>query len=403
MRSLRRYLDDIHPLFAKGGRFEKLAAVYEILDTVLYTPGEVTRGAPHVRDGIDLKRLMIMVVFAATPVALFGMWNTGYQANLAMAQMGIESAAGWRGALIDLFGIGYDPASVLASFFHGLLYFLPIYIVTLAAGGFWEVLFAAVRGHDVNEGFLVTSLLFALILPPTIPLWQVAMGMSFGVVIGKEVFGGVGKNFLNPALTGRAFLFFAYPSQISGDSVWTAVDGFSGATPLAVLNQGGMEALQAADISWMQMFVGNIQGSLGETSALLCLLAAGMLIYTKVASWRIMAGVLVGMIATTLLFNWVDDGSNPMYSVPWHWHLVLGSFAFGMVFMATDPVSGSTTDTGRWIYGILIGFMIVLIRVANPAFPEGVMLAILFANVFAPLIDYFVIQANIKRRMRRNA
>ena len=403
MRSLRQFLDSVEPLFAKGGRLEKFSALYEIMDTLLYTPGIVTRGAPHVRDGIDLKRLMITVVFAATPVALFCMWNTGYQANAAMASMGIEAATGWRGYVLDLFAIGYDPDSVWACFWHGLLYFLPIYIVTLAAGGFWEVLFAAVRGHDVNEGFLVTSLLFALIVPPTIPLWQVAMGMSFGVVIGKEVFGGVGKNFLNPALTGRAFLFFAYPGQISGDSVWTAVDGFSGATPLALINQGGMESLDAANISWMQMFLGNVQGSLGETSAVLCLLAAVVLIYTKVASWRIMAGVMVGMIATTLLFNAVDDGSNPMYAVPWHWHLVLGSFAFGMVFMATDPVSGSTTDTGRWIYGALIGFMIVLIRVANPAFPEGVMLAILFANVFAPLIDYGVEQANIRRRMRRNA
>jgi len=402
MRSLRHFLDDLEPLFAKGGRFEKFAAVYEIMDTMLYTPGTVTRGAPHARDGIDLKRLMIMVVFAATPVALFAMWNTGFQANTAMAEMGITSAAGWRGWTLDLLGIGYDPGSIWASFCHGLLYFLPIYIVTLAAGGFWEILFAAVRGHDINEGFLVTSLLFALIVPPTIPLWQVAMGMSFGVVIGKEVFGGVGKNFLNPALTGRAFLFFAYPGQISGDAVWTAVDGFSGATPLAMLNTGGMEALNAANISWMQMFLGDIQGSLGETSALLCLLGGVMLIYTKVASWRIMAGVMIGMVATTLLFNAVDDGSNPMYAVPWYWHLVLGSFAFGMVFMATDPVSASTTETGRWIYGALIGFMVVLIRVANPAFPEAVMLAILFANVFAPLIDYFVMQANIRRRMRRN-
>lgn len=402
MRILRRMLDDLHPLFVKGGRYEKFSALFEIVDTMLFTPGNVTRGAPHARDGIDLKRLMIMVVFAATPVALFAVWNTGYQANAAMAEMGITSVAGWRGFLLELFGIGYDPGSFWASFSHGLLYFLPIYIVTLAAGGFWEVLFAAVRDHDVNEGFLVTSLLFALIVPPDIPLWQVALGMSFGVVIGKEVFGGVGKNFLNPALTGRAFLFFAYPGQMTGDSVWTAVDGFSGATPLAILNQGGMEALHAADISWMQMFVGNIQGSLGETSTLLCLLGAAMLIYTKVASWRIMAGVLLGMIATSLLFNLVDDGSNPMYAIPWYWHLVLGSFAFGMVFMATDPVTATTTETGRWIYGALIGFMIVLIRVANPAFPEGVMLAILFANVFAPLIDYFVVQANIRRRMRRN-
>jgi len=402
MRSLRRFMDGLHPLFAKGGRYEKFSALYEIIDTVLYTPGTVTRGAPHARDGIDLKRLMIIVVLAAGPLTLFAIWNTGFQANAAMAEMGVASAAGWRGLVLDLFGIGYDPGSIWASFWHGMLYFLPIYIVTLAAGGFWEVVFAAVRGHDVNEGFLVTSLLFALIVPPAIPLWQVAMGMSFGVVIGKEVFGGVGKNFLNPALTGRAFLFFAYPGQISGDAVWTAVDGFSGATPLAILNAGGMEALNEANISWMQMFLGNIQGSLGETSALLCFVGAVILIYTKVASWRIMAGVLIGMIVTTLLFNLVADGSNPMYAVPWYWHLVLGSFAFGMVFMATDPVSASTTETGRWVYGALIGFMIVLIRVANPAFPEGVMLAILFANVFAPLIDYFVVQANIRRRVRRN-
>ena len=278
MRVLRRMLDDLQPLFAKGGRYEKFSALFEIVDTVLYTPGNVTPGAPHARDGIDLKRLMIMVVFAATPVALFAIWNTGYQANVAMADMGITSAAGWRGSVLDLFGISYDPASFWASCWHGLLYFLPIYIVTLAAGGFWEVLFAAVRDHDINEGFLVTSLLFALIVPPDIPLWQVALGMSFGVIIGKEVFGGVGKNFLNPALTGRAFLFFAYPGQMSGDAVWTAVDGFSGATPLAILNQGGMDALRQADISWSQMFFGNIQGSLGETSALLCLLGAVMLI-----------------------------------------------------------------------------------------------------------------------------
>ncbi len=403
MRSLRRFLDDLYPLFAKGGQYERFSAVYEIVDTVLYTPGNVVRGAPHARDGIDLKRLMIIVVFAVTPAALFGIWNAGYQANLAMAEMGVATAPGWRGWILGTLGIGYDPQSIWACAWHGLLYFLPIYIVTLAAGGFWEILFAAVRNHEVNEGFLITSLLFALILPPAIPLWQVAVGMSFGVVIGKEVFGGVGKNFLNPALTGRAFLFFAYPGQISGDAVWTAVDGFSGATPLAIANIGGMEALAQADITWMQMFLGPVQGSIGETSTLMCLIGAVMLIYTKVASWRIIAGVMLGMIVTTLLFNMVDDGSNPMYAVPWYWHLVMGSFAFGMVFMATDPVSATATNTGRWIYGALIGFMVVLIRVANPAFPEGVMLAILFANVFAPLIDYFVVQANVRRRVRRNA
>ena len=397
MQFLRRYLDRVHPLFAKGGRFQKYNAMYEMVDTLLYTPPDVTRGSPHVRDGLDLKRLMIFVVLAVTPVALVGMYNTGYQANTAMLAMGVESAGGWRGAVLEGLAIGYSPDSIWACFWHGFLYFLPIYIVTMAAGGFWETLFAAVRNHEVNEGFLVTSMLFTLTLPPTIPLWQVAVGISFGVVIGKEVFGGTGKNFLNPALTGRAFLFFAYPAQMSGD-VWTPVDGFSGATPLALAGDGGLAAL---DITWAQAFLGQIQGALGATSTLACLLGAAFLLLTRVASWRIMAGVFLGMVGTTLLFNLF--GQQPMAEMPWYWHLVLGGFAFGMVFMATDPVSAAMTDAGRWIFGVLIGFMTVLIRVANPAYPEGIMLAILFANVFAPLIDYFVIQVHIRKRVRRSA
>ncbi len=400
MQFLRRYLDRLHPLFAKGGRLEKYNALYETVDTLLYTPSDVTRGSPHVRDGLDLKRLMIFVVLAVTPCALVGMYNTGYQANTAMLWMGVESAGGWRGALLEWLAIGYDPDNIWACFWHGFLYFLPIYLVTLMAGAFWEVLFAAVRNHEVNEGFLVTSMLFALTLPPTIPLWQVAVGISFGVVIGKEVFGGTGKNFLNPALTGRAFLFFAYPAQMSGD-VWTAVDGFSGATALALGGEGGMAAIAEADITWAGAFLGQIQGSLGATSTLACLLGAAFLLITRIASWRIMAGVFLGMVATSLLFNLF--GQQPMAEMPWYWHLVLGGFAFGMVFMATDPVSAAMTDAGRWIFGLLIGFMTVLIRVANPAFPEGIMLAILFANVFAPLIDYFVIRAHIYRRVRRSA
>ena len=402
MQRLRRYLDNIEPLFEKGGRLERYNAIYEMVDTIFYSPKDVARGAPHVRDGIDIKRVMIYVVIAATPCVLMALWNTGYQANTAMADMGIASIPGWRGALLAGLGIGYDPASIWDCMWHGLLYFLPIYLVTLMAGGFWEVLFAGVRNHEINEGFLVTSLLFALTLPPDIPLWQVALGMSFGVVIGKEVFGGTGKNFVNPALTGRAFLFFAYPGQISGDSVWTAVDGFSGATPLALGASGGMEALTAS-VTWSQAFFGQIQGSLGATSTLACLLGAVFLIYTRIASWRIMAGVVLGMIVTTLLLNLIGSETNPMFAMPWYWHLVLGGFAFGAVFMATDPVSAAMTNTGRWIFGALIGFMTILIRVVNPAFPEGIMLAILFANLFAPLIDYFVVQANIRRRIRRNA
>jgi len=401
MRALRRYLDRIEPLFARGGRFAKYNALYEMVDTLLYTPSDVTRSAPHVRDAMDLKRLMIFVVIAVTPCLLVGMYNIGYQANAAMQTLGLSAAGGWRGVVLEGLGVGYDPVSVTASLIHGLLYWLPVYLVTLAAGGFWEVLFAGVRNHEINEGFLVTSMLFSLTLPPTVPLWQVAIGISFGVVIGKEVFGGTGKNFLNPALTGRAFLFFAYPSDMSGDAVWTAVDGFSGATPLAAASSGGMSALTQTDISWAEAFLGQMQGSMGETSTLACLLGAVFLIYTGVASWRIMAGVFLGMVATVLLFNQLGD--QPMADVPWYWHLVLGGYAFGLVFMATDPVSAAMTDAGRWVFGLFIGFLVALIRVANPAFPEGMMLAILFANVFAPLIDYVVVRVHIRRRVRSNA
>ena len=401
MSKLRRYLDYIQPHFERGGRFERYYGLFEMVDTFLYTPSDVTKGTTHVRDGLDLKRTMTYVVVATFFCILMACYNTGYQANAAMASLGLESAPGWRGWILDWFG--YNPGNPITSFVHGALYFFPVYIVTLAVGGIWEVIFAQVRGHEVNEGFLVTSMLYALILPPDIPLWQVALGISFGVVIGKEVFGGTGKNFLNPALTGRAFLFFAYPASMSGDSVWTAVDGFSGATPLSLAANGGVDAIKDAGIGWMQTFFGTIQGSLGETSTLACLLGAAFLIYTGVASYRIIFGVFAGMVATVLLFNIVGSDTNPMFSLPWYWHLTLGGFAFGMVYMATDPVSAAMTDTGRWIFGALIGVMVVLIRVVNPAFPEGMMLAILFANIFAPLIDYFVIQANIRRRARRHA
>ena len=250
MSPLRRFLDRIEPLFTRGGRFEQLGAIYEMVDTLFYSPPDVARGSPHVRDALDLKRVMIMVVFAATPCAIVGMWNTGFQANTALAALGMTSIEGWRAALIPLLGAGYDPASVYDNFIHGLLYFLPIYIVTMAAGGFWEVLFASVRNHEVNEGFFVTSFLYALILPATTPLWQVALGISFGVVIGKEVFGGTGKNVLNPALVGRAFLYFAYPVQISGDAVWTAVDGFSGATALGISAIDGIAGVIGSGLTW---------------------------------------------------------------------------------------------------------------------------------------------------------
>ncbi|WP_020157113.1 MULTISPECIES: NADH:ubiquinone reductase (Na(+)-transporting) subunit B [Methylobacter] len=399
--SARDFLDSIEPHFTKGGRLEKYYGLYEMVDTFIYTPADVTRGTTHVRDGNDLKRTMTFVVIATFFCILMAMYNTGYQANLAMEAMGLEKADNWRSIPMMIFG--YSPYNPLSNLIHGALYFLPIYIVTLAVGGVWEVLFATVRGHEVNEGFLVSSMLYALILPPDMPWWQVGLGISFGIVIGKEVFGGTGKNFLNPALTGRAFLFFAYPASISGDAVWVAVDGYTAATPLGLAATGGMEAIQAANYGWFQTFFGFMPGSMGETSTFAILLGAAFLLYTRVASYRIVGGVLIGMVLSSLLFNIIGSETNPMFAMPWYWHLTLGGFAFGMVYMATDPVTAAVTDTGRWIFGVLIGVMVVLIRVVNPAFPEGMMLAILFANMFAPIIDYFVVQANIKRRMKRHA
>lgn len=401
MKVLRRFLDKLHPYFAKGGPYERFHAVYEAMDTFFYSPGDVTRSAPHVRDGIDLKRVMIYVWVAALPAIFVGLWNTGYQANSAMAALDVSSAPGWRGVLLAWIGVGYHPMSIWDNFFHGCAYFIPIFVVTFTVGIFWEIVFAAVRNHEVNEGFFVTSLLYSLILPASIPLWQVAIGISFGVVIAKEVFGGTGKNFLNPALAGRAFLFFAYPAEMSGDEVWTAVDGFSGATALSLGASDGVPGVAAAGIGWMNAFLGDIQGCIGSTSTLACLIGAVFLIYTRIASWRIIAGVFLGMVATASLFNAVGSDTNPMYAMPWYWHLVLGGFAFGMVFMATDPVTACMTDAGRWIFGLIIGFMTVLIRVANPAFPEGIMLAILFANLCAPLIDHAVVRVNVRRRMKR--
>ena len=395
--AIRKMLDNVEHHFQEGGRFQKWYALYEVFDTFLYAPDSVTRSTAHVRDGVDLKRIMITVWMAAFPAMFYGMYNLGFQANGVLPEgQGVE---GWHGWLIELLG-GYDASSIWDCFWYGAVFFLPIYAVTFLVGISWEILFAIRRGHEVNEGFFVTSILFALTCPPDIPLWQVALGISFGVVIGKEVFGGTGKNFLNPALTGRAFLYFAYPAQLSGDAVWTAVDGYTGATALSVAASEGMAALQQ-QWTWMEAFIGSVPGSIGETSTLAIFLGGVLLLLTRVASWRIIAGVMVGMVLLSTLFNVIGSESNLSFAMPWYWHLVTGGFAFGMIFMATDPVSASMTDTGKWVFGILIGVMTVLIRVVNPAFPEGIMLAILFANIFAPLIDHFVVQANIKRRLAR--
>ncbi len=399
---LRRILDDMAPHFEKGGRYQKWYALYEAVDTIFYSPSKVTVAGAHVRDGVDLKRIMITVWLAAFPAMFYGMYNLGFQSTTAMANMGLTTTGDWHAPFIEMFS-SYNPSSTWDCFWYGVVYYVPIYAVVFIVGGFWEVLFATIRKHEINEGFFVTSILFSLIVPPDIPLWQAALGITFGVVVGKEVFGGTGKNFLNPALTGRAFLFFAYAPQMSGDAVWTAVDGFSGATSLSQL-AAGLPALNAAgtELTWMDAFIGSEQGSIGETSTLAIMIGAVILLVTRIASWRIMLGVLVGMAAFATLLNLVGSDTNPFFATPWYWHLVLGGFAFGMVFMATDPVSAAMTNTGKWVFGLLIGVMVVMIRVLNPAYPEGMMLAILFANLFAPLIDFVVVRANVKRRAARN-
>jgi Na+-transporting NADH:ubiquinone oxidoreductase subunit B len=395
---MRKFLDKLEPNFKKGGKWQGWYALYEAIDTGLFKPSDVTKNGSHVRDNIDLKRVMITVWLCTFPTMFFGMWNIGFQANNIMADMGMLSQEGLRGIFIGLLA-GYDANSIWDNMVHGAAYFIPIYVTTFVVGGFWEVLFASIRGHEVNEGFFVTSVLFALCCPPDLPLWMVAVGISFGIVIGKEIFGGTGKNFLNPALTGRAFLYFAYPAYMSGDMVWTAVDGYTGATMLSIAAADGVNALSQT-ATWMDSFVGTIHGSIGETSTLAILMGAVVLIAMKIASWRIIGGVLVGSAAMSLLFNSIES-TNPMFALPFYWHWVIGGFAFGAIFMATDPVSASMTNTGKYIYGLLIGVMVILIRVVNPAFPEGMMLAILFANLFAPLIDHYVVESNIKRRLAR--
>ena len=400
MQFLRNLLDKAEKPFHKGGKLEKLYPLYEATDTFLYTPPDVTKASSHVRDAIDLKRMMITVVIALLPCVLFAMYNTGFQANYAIAH-GAAALANWQTSLFQMLGFGFDPTSVLACMLHGAIYFLPVYLVTMLVGGHAEVLFAVVRKHEINEGFLVTGLLFPLTLPPTIPLWQVALGILFGVVIGKEVFGGTGMNVLNPALVARAFLFFAYPGQISGDGPWIAADlakadGLSGATALA--QAAADTPAMMAHWDWWSAFVGLVPGSMGETSTLACLIGAAILILTGVGSWRTMFGVTLGTFAMAATLNAIGSETNSLFGLPPIWHMVLGGWAFGMVFMATDPVSSAFTAWGKVFYGFGIGVLVVLVRVVNPAYPEGMMLAILFMNMFAPLIDYFIVSANIKRR-----
>lgn len=402
MQMLRNMLDSVAPHFEEGGKLHKFHALYEMPDTILFTPGTVTKRGAHVRDAINLKRMMITVVIALQPCFVMAAWNTGYQANVAIGN-GALPLDDFNTMLYTMLGFTHDSTDHLANFVYGLCYFVPIFAVTQAAGGLIEVVTSIIRKHEVNEGFLVSGALIPLILPPTIPLWQVFIGTAFGILIGKEVFGGTGMNILNPALVARAFLFFAYPAQISGDAVWiaadTSVDGVSGATWLA---NAAVDANALEAVSWFDAFVGMIPGSMGETSALAVLMGMGILLATRVASWQTMAGVAVGTVLTSLVLNGVGSDTNPMFAMPFWWHMVLGGWAIGTVFMATDPVSSAFTNKGKWAYGFGIGLVVVLVRVVNPAYPEGMMLAILFMNLFAPLFDHFVVQANIKRRLARN-
>ncbi|ASB49636.1 NADH:ubiquinone reductase (Na(+)-transporting) subunit B [Alkalitalea saponilacus] len=380
MKALRKILDNIKPHVSKGGRFEMLHSTYDAFETLLFVPDRTNKNGVHVRDAIDLKRTMMMVVFAMIPALVFGIWNTGYQHHLALG----------------------ESASFFDNILHGVLRVVPILVVSYATALGLEFGFAQMRKHEVNEGVLVSGMLIPLIIPIDTPLWMVAIATAFAIIIGKEVFGGTGMNIWNPALLARAFLFFAYPAQMSGDIVWISglgsmenlPDGFSGATALAAAVEGNI-----SNFSFMDSFLGFIPGSIGETSTLAILLGAMFLIITGVGSWKVMLSVFVGGYLMALVFNLM--GLNPLMQVEAHHHLVLGGFAFGAVFMATDPVSATRTEQGKWIYGFLIGVFAIMIRVFNPAYPEGMMLAILLMNTFAPLIDHFVVQANIKRRLNR--
>lgn len=381
MDFLRKKLDKLKPHFTKGGKFSRLQSVFEGFETFMFVPDKVTFKGSHVRDPIDMKRIMTVVIIALIPALLFGCYNTGLQ---------------------HFRSVGVDPG-LLQSFWFGLIRLLPLIIVSYGVGLGIEFAAAQIRGHEINEGYLVTGLLIPLIMPIDIPLWMLALAVAFSVILGKEVFGGTGMNILNPALLARAFLFFSYPGWMTGDNVWTEgmvtgkniIDGYSGATPLAICAAGDMGNLP----SFMEMFIGTIPGSVGETSTIAILLGAVILLITGVGSWKIMLGVIGGGAAMGLLFNVISG--NPYMDVPFYYHFVMGGFAFGAVFMATDPVTASQTEKGKWIYGFMIGLLSVIIRVLNPAYPEGVMLAILLMNVFAPLIDYFVVQSNIKKRLRR--
>ena len=365
---LRSINESIKPKFMPGGAQAKWFPIYDAIENFIFSSTHKTTNPIHVRDAIDIQKLMVTVWLATFPAMFFGMYNLGNQSLDYLNQIEVSNTGDWHHYFVAL--VGYDHTSFVNKIWFGAVYFLPIYAVVFIVAIAWETLFASIRNHEINEGAFVTTILFSLTCPPDIPLWQAAMGITFGIVIGKEIFGGTGKNFLNPALTGRAFIYFAYPTQLSGDKVWVAgisdnlviPTGYSGATPLGVAAEQGIPGLTSS-YSWLDAFIGNIPGSVGETSVIAIGIGLLILMITKVASYRIVIGTLIGMILMSSLLNIIGSDTNPMFLVPWYWHLVIGSFAFGLVFMATEPVSGSGTNTGRWIYGGLIGVLVVLIRV----------------------------------------
>ena len=399
---MRKLFDHLRPEFEDNGKHASFRGVFQLLDRFLYSSPNSTIGAPHVRDANNVQRLLFNFVIASIPCWLIGLWNLGEQTNFAMLQVGMTEAPGWRGTIMAALGVGYNPQDVIACFIHGFLYFLPIFILALLTGAFWESLFAQQRRRPVDEGLLAIAWLFALVMPATMPAYGVILGMSFAIVVGKGIYGGMGRYIVSPLILGFAFLMFSFTDLFFGAGVWIPVPGYDEPTTIELaIEEGGVAALRAVDYQWWQLFIGNQPGPIGVTSVLGCLLGAVFLILSGTASWRIMAGSLAGMIAAVLLLNVLGPQDNPMFQVPWYWHLVIGGWAFATVFVATDPVAAAITNPGRWVFGILVGALTIIVRVTNPSLFQGGVFAILLASIFSPLFDYYVVERNIKRRALR--
>jgi Na+-transporting NADH:ubiquinone oxidoreductase subunit B len=399
---MRSLVDRLRPRFAANGKHAAYRGLFQLFDRFLYSSTHTTIGAPHVRDAISVQRMMGNFVIASIPLWLIGLWNLGEQTHFAMAQIGMTEASGWQGVVMASLGLNHSPQDVVACFIHGLLYFVPIFLTALLTGAFWESLFAQQRGRSVDEGLFAIAWLFALVMPATIPLYAVALGMSFAIIIGKAVYGGMGRYIVNPVVLGFAFLMFSFPDLFFSGSTWIPVPGYVEPTTIELaVEEGGVGALQAVDYRWWDLFIGNQPGPIGVTSILGCLLGAVFLIATGTASWRVMLGSVIGMVGAVWLLGTLGPDDNPMFHIPWHWHFVIGGWAFATVFLATDPVAGAITNPGRWGFGILVGALTIIVRVTNPSLFQGTVFAILLASIFSPLFDYFVVGRNIKRRLQR--